>query len=133
MEKGVHNMGWFESEVWHWTLVWKRNLRNYDENCKTFHECWSKSSLGRRTWSLGVQGRLRAFAVKASPSGALNQTNPNVDIASMISSAWIKLVPQKVGYGLAGFAWGVEHQGAAVQERRIFKMLNLLYLLQSTN
>ena len=120
MEKGVHNMGWFESEVWHWTLVWKRNLRNYDENCKTFDGHWSKSSLSRRTWSLqslGVQGRLRAFAVKASTSGALNQTK---DIASMVSSAWIKLVPQKVGYGRAGFGWEVEHHQGAAAKKGLF-------------
>ena len=92
----IHNMGWFEGNVWRWVLAWKRVL-NMEESREeeSLHSLLQQQSPNTTcrdqiTWDAGNN-----FTVRSLYSKVANQTERGGSVDRIVCSVWQKLVPPK--------------------------------------
>ena len=93
----IHNMGWFEGDVWRWVLAWKRVLNmeesREEESMHSILQQHSPTTAGRDqlAWDLGNN-----FTVRSLYSKVANQMESGGSVDRIVCSVWQNLVPPKV-------------------------------------
>ena len=96
----ISSMGWFEGNVWKWTLAWKQELsQQEDELLMQLTELLSGHfPLPNQEDSITWQGK-KEYSVKMVQQ--LMFLDLEVEVDSVVCSVWMKLVPPKVEF----FMW----------------------------
>jgi len=97
----ISNMGWFEGNVWKWTLAWQRELVSEEITQLNLlqgllqHHHPVKAARDRITWS-----NSRGFSVKSLLTEAEKSRNGVAVVDSLVGTVWKKIAPPKVEFML---------------------------------
>ena len=126
----IANMGWFEGNIWRWTLAWQRELlaeevtqlQSLQDLLQQYHPV--RDERDGVHWSSN-----RGFSVKNLMIEAEKCNNGAAVCDSIVGTVWKKSSTEGGVYALVDFTREIKHERYAGQERNVTTTRQLVRVL----